>query len=100
MKQKVYTVRGTVWPYPGLAAWHFFTLPEKESAEIKAAFAHLRRGWGSLPVTATVGKTKWQTSIFPDKRVGGYLLPIKAEVRKREAIAGGDTITVSLSVRT
>jgi uncharacterized protein DUF1905 len=29
---------------------------------------------------------------------GGYVLPVKAAVRKQEDVADGDTVTVSLSV--
>ena len=45
------------------------------------------------------GKTTWKTSIFPDKKSGTYLLPLKADVRRREGIGAGDRITSSLEVR-
>jgi hypothetical protein len=73
-----------------MAGWHFVTLPKKESDEIKKNFGAKKRGWGSLRVTATIGKTTWKTSIFPDKKAGAYLLPLKAEVRKKEGIGEGD----------
>ncbi len=92
-------MKGEVWLYPGdIASWHFVTLPKKESTLIKEQFGSRSRGWGSLPVSVTIGTTTWRTSIFPDKRSGGYLLPLKASVRTKEQIRARDTITFSLSV--
>jgi hypothetical protein len=45
------------------------------------------------------GGTSWKTSIFPDKKTGTYLLPLRASVRKREKIAAGDKIAFSVEVR-
>ena len=82
-----------------MAGWAFIALPKKESAEIKARFAKKQRGWGSLPVSVTIGKTKWKTSIFPDRKAGVYLLPLKAKVRKKEEIIAGDAVTVFLDIK-
>jgi hypothetical protein len=89
-----------VWLYPGKAAWHFVTLPKKESDTIKELFGDMKHGWGSVPVTVTVGETSWDTSIFPDKKAGAYLLPLKAEVRKKEEIREGDALVFVIKVRT
>lgn len=56
-------------------------------------------GWGSLPVTAVIGKTSWKTSIFPDKKIGAYLLPLKSEIRKKENIVAGATIHFFITIR-
>lgn len=93
-----YKMSAKVWQYPGMAAWHFATLPKEQSDEIKKNFGAFKRNWGSLPVAVTLGKTTWKTSIFPDKKIGAYLLPLKADVRKKEGIEHGDTITFSLTV--
>jgi hypothetical protein len=82
-----YKMRARVWLYPGPAAWHFVTLPKKQSAEIRALFGKSQHAFGSLPVVATVGKTSWKTSIWVDKKSGAYLLPLKADVRKKEGIS-------------
>jgi hypothetical protein len=84
MKYTQYTFASRVWLYPGMAGWHFASIPKAESEDIQKKFADLKRGWGSFPVLATVGATTWKTSIFPDKKTGEYLLPIKADVRKKE----------------
>jgi hypothetical protein len=49
-------------------------------------------------VRATIGTTRWKTSIFPHREIGGWLLPLKAEVRKREGIEEGSQIDVSLAI--
>lgn len=93
------TFTAKLWIYPGNAAWHFITVPKKESAALKEKHGKNARGWGSLPVSVTVGKTAWETSIFPDKKSGTYLLPIKVEVRRKEGIDAGDIVKCSLSVK-
>ena len=100
MKSKQYKTRAKVWLYPGMAGWHFIALPKKQSMSIKKTFGAFARGWGSLPVTVTIGKTSWKTSIFPDKKSATYLLPLKADVRKKEQIFESDTVTFSVQVRT
>ena len=87
-----------MWLYPGDAPWHFVSIPKNTKEKIDFFFGHFKRGWGSLPVLATIGKTGWKTSIFPDKKSDSYLLPLKAEVRKKEAIKAGDAINFSLKI--
>ena len=100
MKSKQYTVKAKVWLYPGTAAaWHFVTIPKAQSAEIKSRFGAHKRGWNSLPVAVAIGKTRWETSVFWDRRAGGYLLPLKAAVRKKEDIIAGDTPTIRVEIR-
>ncbi len=89
-----------LWIYPGDAAWHFLTIPKKESAEIKANFKTVTRGWGSLPVEVTIQKTSWKTSIFPDKRSGTYLLPVKASVRRAEDLYVDDVVAYTVVIAT
>ena len=99
MKSSQYKVKSKVWLYPGEAAWHFVSVPKKQSDDIKKKFATVKRGWGSLRVVVTLGKTSWKTSIFPDKRSGTYLLPLKAEVRKKENVHYDDVVTFQLDVK-
>ncbi len=89
-----------VWLYPGeTASWHFMTVPKALSLKLKAKHGANARGWGSLPVEVSIGKTRWTTSIFPDAKSGTYLLPLKASVRHAEGLMDGDAATVSLSPR-
>lgn len=81
-----------------MAGWHFVTVPREQSDTIKKTFGGMKRGWGSLPVIVTIGKTSWKTSIFPDKKAGAYLLPLKADVRKKEKVIMGDEISFTIQI--
>ena len=82
-----------------MSAWRFLTVPKKESTEIKEKFGKYAKGWGSLPVSVTIGKTTWNTSIFPDKKSGSYLLPLKAKVRKAEDIFDDSVVKFTVTLR-
>ncbi len=87
-----------LWRYPGDVAWYFLSVPKKESEMIRTLTKGVRRGWGSVRVHVKVGKTSWDTSVFPDSRSGVFLLPVKAAVRRVEGMDEGDTIRVSLGL--
>ena len=94
-----YEAECEVWLYPGeKAAWHFVTLPAEVAQGIRALTAGPRRGWGSVRVAATIGQTTWRTSIFPDKRTGSFLLPVKADVRAREGVGAGDRVRLAVEL--
>jgi hypothetical protein len=71
---------------------------KKQSALIKERYKGPRRGFGGVRVKVTLGKTKWETSIFPDKRSGCYILPLKSAVRRAEGVQAGDKISFTLNV--
>lgn len=74
-------------------------MPKDISTELKEQYTGLRKGFGSLPVQATIGETTWETSIFPDSKAGTYLLPIKAKVRRDEDLYAEEKVTFSFNVR-
>ena len=90
-------VRGKIWKYPGVGGWHFLTLGKGTSSRIKTLMKGHIRGFGSIRVKAQIGKTKWNTSIFPTKE-GTYVLPVKANVRQKEEIDAGDVVVVRLKL--
>lgn len=85
--------------YQGHAAWCFVTVPKATSAIIKKKFDSKKAGWGSIRVAVTVGKTRWETSIFPDSKSASYVLPLKAAVRKKEQIITGRPLSFQLTIR-
>ena len=93
-----YDIKAKVWLYDGKAAWHFVTLPQDQSEQIRFLATHSKSAWGSIRVSAKIGATSWKTSLFPDSKARAYLLPIKAEVRRREKIKAGDTVAVKLEI--
>lgn len=98
-----WTVRGPVWLWqgsdgaPAKGSWFFLTI-DGETATAIRAHATNAAAWGSVYVEATIGKTTWRTSLFPSKQAGGWLLPLKAAVRKAEKIFEGSDIEVVLAL--
>lgn len=90
------TVTAPMWMWSG-GSWHFITVPEEECDEIRAHSLLNRGGFGSVKVEATINGVAWRTSVFPQKS-GGYLLPVKKEVRCGADIAAGDDVTVTLKL--
>jgi hypothetical protein len=104
----VITVTSLLWIWKGSEAagrWYFITVPEEQSAEIRAHAFGSPRGFGSVKVEASIGDPgsgpgqaiTWRTSVFP-LNSGGYLLPVKKEVRSRADIGAGDEVTVELEL--
>jgi hypothetical protein len=97
-----FTFTAECWLWQSTAtAWHFITVPQDKSEEIKFFDENLhekRRGWGAVRVLATIGNTSWETSIFPSVKQEAYILPIKAEVRKKEKILVGNDVKVKLKI--
>ena len=86
-----------IWRSEAAGAWYFVTVPEEQCAEIKPhAFAG-PRGFGSVRVEAKIGKVSWRTSVFPLNK-GGYLLPVKAEIRRKAGLSAGDEVQVELEL--
>ena len=77
-------------------SWYFAHVPPEQSEDLRA-LPIPRRGFGSLRVRVTLGSTTWTTSVFPDGD-GRYSLPLKREVRRREAIEPGDVITLGIEL--
>ena len=91
-------VTGPLWLWTGeRGSWHFFTVPEDRSDEIRAHCLASMRGFKSARVKARIGDVSWRTSVFPMKS-GGYLLPVKADVRRKAGITAGDEVTVELEL--
>lgn len=96
----IYKMKEKIWLYPGESAnWHFITIPKKYGLNIKEKYGNAARGFGSLPVEVTIGKTTWQTSIFPDKYSGSYILPVKAIIRKKESLQDGERVNLKMQMR-
>jgi len=93
-------VTAPIWLWSGgQGSWHFLTVPPELAIEIRlsSTAAGPRRGFGSVRVAASINGVTWRTSIFPQKS-GGYILPIKAEVRTKAGIAAGDEVSVTLDL--
>lgn len=88
---------GELWYWRGPSPYHFITVPEGVCVGLRAVSALVTYGWGMIPVKVGIGKSAFETSLFP--RDGGYVVPIKDVVRNAEGLADGDTVTVELAIR-
>ena len=94
------TVTSLLWIWKGSDAagrWYFVTVPEEQSNEIRAQAFGSPRGFGSVRVEARIGDVSWRTSVFP-LNGGGYILPVKAEIRRKASLGAGDAVTVDLEL--
>jgi hypothetical protein len=87
---------GEIWFWRGPAPWHFVTVPDEQSRAIADVAGSASYGWGCIPVTAQLGGTDWTTSLIP--KDGGYLVPVKTQVRRAERLELGDTVHLRLSI--
>jgi len=85
---------GEIIHWRGPSPFHFVAVPEEESAAIEAVSSMVTYGWGAIPVRARIGRTEFETSLFP--KGGRYLVPVKAAVRTAERVELGDEIAVRL----
>ena len=76
-------------------AWHWVGLDEGASEAVTRFSRGATGGWATIKVEATVGATTWNTSLFLASD-DTYLLPLKKDVRRAEAINDGDEIEVSV----
>ena len=89
---------GELWKYGGESSWWFISLPMEDSNDLEQFCSHRKRNFGSIRVTATIGQTSWQTSVFRDTKSNAYLLPVKATVRAREKLVEQNVYEVAISV--
>ena len=86
------------WKYIGQSGWIFVSLPKKLSNQIRAIFKRQEAGWGRLTAIARIGNTEWKTAIWFDTKANAYLLPLKAEIRKKEKVEIGKRINVAVII--
>jgi len=86
-----------IWVSDAGGSWVFATVPEDITDEIEALDLP-RRGFGSVKVGVRIGETEWSTSLFPDKKIGSYIFPVKGAVRDAERLDIGDSTDFVIEV--
>lgn len=87
---------GKIWFWKGPAPFYFVTVPAAEAAEIKSVERLVTYGWGMIPVTVTIGKTTFDTALWP--KDGLYVVPLKVVIRKAEKLEEDDVISIRLDI--
>ncbi|MBL1079853.1 DUF1905 domain-containing protein [Nocardia sp. 2] len=93
-----YEFTAELWEWESQASWYFVSLPEDAADEIEELYGQRAGGFGSVRVRVVVGASRWGTSVFPDKKRGTYVLPIKKAVRTAEGLTPGSPVRVELTV--
>ncbi|MBZ5735931.1 DUF1905 domain-containing protein [Nocardioides sp. TRM66260-LWL] len=91
-----FDVVGEVWRWTGPVPWHVVTLPEPTARRIAASPATGSDAWGRVPVLLSLGATAWRTALVPHD--GGYLAPLRPDIRRRERIALGDIVVLRVAL--
>ena len=92
-----FVATGKIWRVQEPGGWFFITIDKKMAQGIRFFSEGRTVGLGYVKVRAKIGKTNWDTTLFPTKE-GEYLLAIKASVRTKEKISEGDRVRVSLNL--
>jgi|tagenome__1003787_1003787.scaffolds.fasta_scaffold20813117_3 hypothetical protein len=88
--------QGEVWQWRGPAPYYFITVPEEPASLLRALSAMVTYGWGMIPVRVSIGRSTWQTALWP--KDGRYVVPIKKVVRLGERLDEGQIVGVRLAV--
>lgn len=89
-----YEFSGKTWQHSSPGGWYFVSLPKEMSKEIRSLLKSEEEGWGRLKAVAKIGLSEWKTAIWFDRKNETYLLPLKAEIRKKEHIEATKQIDV------
>lgn len=87
-----------MWKHGSTGGWHFVSLPKPISKEIREHLKWQEEGWGRMKAIAQIGELKWETAIWFDTKKDTYILPIKAEIRKKGKLHVEEDMTLLLWV--
>ncbi len=93
-----YEFSTTMWQHQAPGGWYFVALPKAISEEIRTHLKWQEEGWGRMKAQAAIGSVQWETAIWFDTKQGTYLLPIKADVRKKTGIVVDKAIAMCVWV--
>ena len=72
------------------------SVPVEKTKHIKQN--NVPKGYGMVRVLAKIGQTQWKTSVFYDSKRQCFLLPIKADIRRKSNIDDGSDIVVQIEI--
>ena len=88
----------TMKQWDGEGGWFYIRVPKEHYSDLQELGAHYGRGFGAIKVRPTIGKSTWETSIFPDSSDKSYLLFIKKAIRKSESLSLDDVLSCELEI--
>lgn len=93
---KKFVIKSEVWRWPGIGGWYFVYVDRKLSQKIQKNGKVY--GSGFVKIRASIGKTSWDTALFPYKKENVFLISIKKSVRKKEIIDTGDVVRIKFEL--
>ena len=90
---KTFIINGKIELFPQQGGWHYVKAPEDITNQLNQ-FADR----GLIAITATLGKTQWQTSLLPFGD-DTHFIALSKKVRQSERVSLGDKIKITFSLR-
>ena len=87
-----------MWQHSAPGGWFFVSLPKEISTEIRENLQWQEEGWGRMKASARVQDITWDTAIWFDKKKDTYLLPIKADIRKKAKLIPESMLSVDIYI--
>lgn len=79
-----YEFSAKLWRHNSPGGWYFVSLPKTVSKEIRSYLKWQEEGWGRMKAHAEIQELSWETAIWFDTKKDTYILPVKAEIRKKK----------------
>ncbi len=98
MNQAEFSFTAQLWEWRGPSPYFFLRVPVEASEDLTELGPDVTYGWGMIPVEVTIGDRTWETSLWP--KDGGYLVPVRARVRRELGLEEGDPVPVRFVVAT
>ena len=99
MQAKIkYDFSAKLWQHNSPGGWFFVTLPESVSKEIRENLGWQEEGWGRMKASVELRNITWDSAIWYDKKMNSYMLPIKADIRKKTGVLLDEEINVRISI--
>ena len=91
-----YEFEAIMWQHPSPGGWSFVSLPQVMAEEIRSLLKSREEAWGRMRAKVKMGNSEWETALWYDTKQHTYLLPIKAQIRKKELFKVNDRIKTKL----
>ena len=91
-----YDWTGELIEWRGPSPYFFVPMDEDDNEDLHEVASEVTYGWGVIPVRVRVGRSEWDTSLFP--RDGVYMVPMREKIRRAETLTVGDEIHVQMWV--
>lgn len=93
-----YSFTAKVWQHNSTGGWYFVSLPKEMAKEIRSQLKCQEEGWGRLKAKAELKTIQWETAIWFDTKADTYILPLKADIRKKGNIRLHDSLEITVYI--